>query len=138
MTEASKVVEYIRSLPKEKLQSLTYEDLLNAGIDVKKLPPKELVSIAKELRNLGLGYKRIGRILDIPVSTIYRCISKFRLEPKEVKVEPVKTGKEVQEYAIFTAKLTKFYILFTLITACRDALDLIDDLLRDLGFKPKT
>ena len=138
MSTASKVIEYIRSLPKEKLQSLTYEDLLNAGIDVKKLPPKELVSIAKELRNLGLGYKRIGRILDIPTSTIYRYFSKFRLEPKEVKVEPVKTGKEIQEYAIFTAKLTKFYILFTLITACKDALNLIDDLLSDLGFKPKT
>ena len=138
MSTASKVVEYIKSLPRERLESLTYEDLLNAGIDVKKLPREELASVAKELRDLGLGYTRIGRVLGIATSTAYEYISKFRLEPKEVKVEPVKTGKEIQELAIFTAKLTKFYILFTLITACRDALDLIDDLLRDLGLKPKT
>jgi len=142
MTEASKVIEYVRSLPKEKLGSLTYKDLLKAGIDVKKLPREELASVAKELRDLGLGYTRIGKVLGIATSTAYWYISKFGLKPKEepkaVKVEPVKTGKEVQEYAVFTAKLTKFYILFTMITACKDALDLIDDLLRDLGLKPKT
>jgi predicted transcriptional regulator len=129
MTEASKVVEYIRSLPKERLGSLTYEDLLEAGIDVRKLQPKELVLIAKELRSLGLGYKRIGRILGIPVSTLYKC-----LKPKPKSEE----GVEVSAITPPLAKLAKLYILLTLILACKDALNLIDDLLRDLGLKSKT
>jgi hypothetical protein len=132
MTEASKVIEYIRSLPKEKLQSLTYEDLLSAGIDVKKLPAKELVSIAKELRNLGLGYKRISKILDIPTSTIYRYFSKLELKTIKEKIAKI---EETTTQPFVLTKLTKLYILLTLIIACKDALDLIDELSRDLGLQ---
>jgi transposase len=75
MSTASKVIEILISLPREKLKSLTYEDLLDAGIDVRKFPLNERVLIAKELHNLGLGYKRISNILNVNIGTVYRYIN---------------------------------------------------------------